>query len=434
MGAERDFERELAAALRTWLDAEPAPHPRWTDAPARTRRPRSATRAGAPLRLLAVAVLASGAVGAALLIGGLTRQDDVTAGGLCAPFDAYPAVGATPAPPPTAAPMPSVGPDSALTAEALRPGEVAVVGDERGPAILLRASEPRLCERYPNVRPLVASAGWPPDLGDKFTLVVVRVELEVLRPGFLRGWIPGSAQPFQVRRADTPNPTGMSSQPLTAGADLPGTDFRGRVAPPAGFTWSGDLVFHVPGGASTELFLEYRSDAMAMVEPPLATWLVGTTEATEAPEPVFGGMPPTPGPPAAGRITPGEVAWVGDGDRAYGVWAGRVGEVEAYPGVEPARGRFLEVWTAYLPTAEMPPAAGPGAWRAVTVDGTELVVHHTASGLREAEQRRLVQPLAGQGGPGGWLVIDAPAEGEVRLQYRQGGEGPVLFEVVVREG
>jgi hypothetical protein len=42
--------------------------------------------------------------------------------------------------------------------------------------------------------------------------------------------------------------------------------------------------------------------------------------------------------------------------------------------------------------------------------------------------------MAGAGGPSGWLVIDAPADGEIRLEYRRNGEEPVLFEVLVREG
>ena len=94
MAAERDLERRVAGALHDWLDAEPAPHPRWDDAPARMRRPKAAG-IPVPVRVLAVAALVAGVAGGALWVGGMLRVDEVpvTARVLCADIEDYPDAG-----------------------------------------------------------------------------------------------------------------------------------------------------------------------------------------------------------------------------------------------------------------------------------------------------------------------------------------------------
>jgi hypothetical protein len=372
--------------------------------------------------VLAVVILVGvGATGAGLLLAGAT-DDDSTGGGLCARIEDY---GAATTPTPTIRPMPSVPADAPLSSGILEPGDTAVLGDANGPGALVRVSDPRQCERYPNLRPV----GWyEPDVADRFGFVVVRVEVEVLRSGFLQAWIPGREN-YRVRRADEPYARSTSPGPFLVAAGIPGFDGTSRVQPPEGFTAATDVVFEVAGGPATDLHLEYRPDNVGLDQPPTVAWMIGRTADSPAPE--FGAQPPpTPGPPASGRIRPGETAWIGEGPDAYAVVAGRIADVRRYPAIDPVRDVFVEVFVLYGP-GDLPGTAGPGEWRAVDGSGTELTIRSAATDPRE---RNLIQPLAGAGGPSGWLVIDAPADGEIRLEYRRNGEEPVLFEVLVREG
>jgi hypothetical protein len=116
----------------------------------------------------------------------------------------------------------------------------------------------------------------------------------------------------------------------------------------------------------------------------------------------------------------------------------RFDQVEAYPGIQPSLGSFVEVWVEYrLPDRQIEAQAnrdrasiGTREWRAVDGRGTKLAFLDPP----ESKFRALWWQLLQRSSHGGWLIIDAPPQGEIRLEYRRAGEGPVLFEVLVREG
>jgi hypothetical protein len=203
---------------------------------------------------------------------------------------------------------------------------------------------------------------------------------------------------------------------------------------PAGFESVTDLVYAVPGGEATRLFLDYRpAGDEDLLAPVTLSWDLGVLPASPDVEPVGPWLAVPDGPATTGRIAADEVAIVEQGGIRFGVRAGRVDEVERYPGLEPTRGRFVEVEVAYgaAPDVDDIPDVGIREWRAVTGAGEDLEIHR----LRDSgpEQNILAPHFTSQAG-GPWMLIDAPPTGEIVLEYRRGGQGPVLFEVLVREG
>jgi hypothetical protein len=314
--------------------------------------------------------------------------------------------------------MPTIGPGATPSTGVLQPGEVAVLGDADGPGARLRISDVRICDRYPTVRP-----SWA---GMRF--VVVRMELLVDRSRFFSYWAAGS-DVLWLRREDDAFP--MNRSELLFG--VPGVTRKSRLNVPAGFEAVTDLVYAVAGGEATRLFLDYRHAGEDDPGAPVAVSCdLGVLRGSPVGEPLGPSIAVPDGPATTGRIAADEVAIVDQAGIHFGVRAGRVDEVEGYPGLDPTRGRFVEVQVGYgAESGGDIPGAGPTEWRAVTGTGEELEIRHLRDSGLEADI--LVPHLAPESGLG-WMLIDAPPEGAVILEYRRDGDGPVLFEVLVREG
>ena len=344
----------------------------------------------------------------------------VTDSELCATVDDYGVPGeATPAP--TAAPWPSIAPEATPSSGVLQPGEVAVLGDEDGPGALMRISDPRICDRYPTARPWQSGVGY----------AVVRMEMLVLRDEYMDFWVDGSDR-LRVLRAGDAYAFGVAD--VLSG--VPGVHRRSSVSTPTGFEAVSDMVFAVPGGPSAELWVELRESegtepgGGSIADPPLVSWAIGTRPDRPPPADHF---PDLSGPATTGRVLPGQAAVVDTGETRYGVLVGNVDQVERYPGVVPERGAFVEAFVNAVSadaSGGQDPPVGSASWRAIGPDGEELAVRR----LRDTgPEEHVMQPHATTTGPG-WLIFDAPPEGEIVLEYRPAGEGPVLFEVLLRPG
>jgi hypothetical protein len=370
------------------------------------------------LRFVALAALLVGLAGAVLLAASQTgTAQEGTGAVLCADIADYGVPGQAP-PAPTMGPMPSVGPGETPSTGVLQPGEVAVLGDADGPGARLRIGDVRICDRYPTARPT-----W-----DGMRYVVVRMELLVDRSGFVPVWV-GGAYHLWLRREDDAFPLDRSE----AVFGVPGVVRRSSLVVPAGFESVTDLVYAVPAAEEARLFLDYRPAGDEDLRAPVTlSWDLGMLPGSALGEPRGPWVTVPDGPVTTGRIAADEVAVVEQGGIRFGVRAGRVDEVQRYPGLDPTRGRFVEVQVGYGSGSGVDiPGAGLTEWRAVTGAGEELEIRRLGAG--GPEEDILVPHLTAASGMG-WLVIDAPPDGQVVLEYRRGGESPVLFEVLVREG
>jgi hypothetical protein len=338
---------------------------------------------------------------------------------MCAELADYPATG-TPTGEAPIDSFPEVGPTATPSTGELQPGEVAVLGDVDGPGALLRVSRPRICDRYPTARPELAGA----------MFAVVKVEMTALRDGFMAPWIVDDR--LWVYRAGDARATGQRSGAF----GVPGGRPRSSLRAPAGFRTAGDVIFEVPGGPAVDLFVQLRPPDSDPTQPPIVAWSIGRRPDRPTFEEADGALAtwfdPTGRPATTGRIGIGDIGVV-DGDPRYGVTVTRPGEVEAYPGIVPARGRFVEVYISYgIAVADQDrwPTVSPTDWRPVDGRGDELAI---LKEYADGDLPPLLSPRFMEGSGGGWLVIDAPPDGPVILQYRPGG-GPTLFEVLVREG
>jgi hypothetical protein len=108
-----------------------------------------------------------------------------------------------------------------------------------------------------------------------------------------------------------------------------------------------------------------------------------------------------------------------------------VDEVVAYPGLLPAPGHvFVEVLMEVRGTGRA--LTSMRDWRAVDGEGLELQIIHDAYG---ADQRRGMLPnlLREEETRNAWIVIEAPATGPVRLEFRHEDILDALFWVQLRD-
>jgi hypothetical protein len=107
-----------------------------------------------------------------------------------------------------------------------------------------------------------------------------------------------------------------------------------------------------------------------------------------------------------------------------------IGEVAGYPGLLPASGNvFVEVQMRVLSLDVR--VMLPRNLRAVGADGRELPILQDAYA---ADQRPGVLPLLQEtGSDDAWIVIEAPASGPVRLEYRHHGNTDAMFWIQLRD-
>ena len=105
--------------------------------------------------------------------------------------------------------------------------------------------------------------------------------------------------------------------------------------------------------------------------------------------------------------------------------------VRAYPGLDPAPGHvFIEVLVEVTDRGKLDTRWND--WHAVGPDGRELTIVHDAYG---SDQRQGVLPgmITEEAGKGGWIVVEAPEQGPVRLEYREYGSTDAVFWLQMRD-
>lgn len=425
MTAGHDFERRLSADLHRELDALTGPHPSWADSPAAAR---TADRRGGirwPGRFLAVAAVLALAGAIALLVG--LRHEGVAG---CPTLADYAAASAAPTLPPVGtAPgvsFPPVAPDATPTTGRLQSGEWAVISDADGPGIQMRIRDARECGRLPDYR-----SGY---IGG--SLLLMTEDIRSLRAGAFPYWIsPRDYVGMGLAGVDY----GVGSFEHYFG--VPGFDIRTSVKAAADFRYSGDVVFDVPstdamvtadhpgvGGLSVG-----QEDVQQLT--PTVTWIVRRGRETGGV--TFDSLHKlTPGTtPSTGELALGTYATIADPAGNLALTITDVDQVTAYPGRTPRPGFVFVEGLLYAGFPEVR-VTGRLRWVAVDGDGNELDI--LANANPNNSDAGVLQPLA----PAtvqvdyfqnGWLVVEAPPSGLIRLElWRDEQAGPLVSYVIRR--
>jgi hypothetical protein len=414
-----DLERRLTVGLQRELDAAVGPHATWAESPAAAR---VADRRGGihwPGRLLAIAavIVVGGTV--ALLVG---RPRESTAG--CPTLADYAAASAQPTPAEGTAPgvtFPPVAPTATMTTGVLQPGDWAVIANADGPGLQIRVRDVRECGRLPNLR-----SSFPGG-----SLYIAKVDARVLRDDTGLVWI-GMRSLFEGTVGST-----IGEARKVYGFDVPGVNDQAHVGTLGGFADSSILIVDVPPTDKlvtvdhpTENTVTLDGLAPTQPEWPRVRWMIRDGDPN-------GGLDP-PSPPA----TPGATATTGEvalDDPITVVMPSGPGvlrlsgldTVPAYPGLRPAPGHvFIEVLVQVIDAGRLDTRWRD--WHAVGPDGQEFVIVHDAEGT-DPRPGMLQGLLNDVPAPDGWLVVEAPASGPVRLEYREYGSADAVFWLQLRD-
>ena len=217
---------------------------------------------------------------------------------------------------------------------------------------------------------------------------------------------------------------------------MPGVNTQTRVEVPEGLAVSSTVILDVPV-TDKRLTLDHPTEntntlpGLTPTAPdwPRVRWVVrdGDPTGDDFVPPTF----PSPGPtPTTGEIQTGvDVTFIGSDGSGVARFL-EVDEVPAYPGLLPAAGNvFVEVPMEVLSLDVR--VMTPKNLRAVGADGRELPILYETYG---ADQRPGVVPLLQEAGSDdGWIVIEAPSSGPVRLEYHHHGPADEMFWIQLRE-
>ena len=419
MTAGHDFERRLTADLRRELDAVAGPHPMWAESPAAGR---IADRRGGirwPGRLLAVAAVIAVASGIALFAG--LRRD--SAGGGCPTLADYAAASAQPTPVDGAAPgvtFPPVAPTATMTTGVLQPGDWAVVANAEGPGLQIRVRDVRECGRLPDLRSTLPNG----------SLYLATVDARVLRDDTGLAWL-GVGSLLGGGVGETP---GVVQS--VHGFDVPGVDNRTSLRPAEGFAVTSTLILDVPR-TDKRITVDHPTEntsTLPGLEPtqpdwPRVQWIIRDGD------PTGGQYVPEPFATPGATATTGEVVLGQDITVVTRVESGVVrfrglDSVVAYPGLLPAPGHvFIEVLVEVTDRGRLDTRWND--WHAVGPDGGELTIVHEPYGTNV---RPPVLPglISEEAGNGGWIIVEAPEQGSVRLEFREYGRADAVFWLSLR--
>jgi hypothetical protein len=424
MSADIDFERRLQSELRSALDRAAGPHPDWATSPAAAVLATDPARRsrGVPWRMLAVAaVLVVGSVVASILAS--PKREDGVPG--CPTLADYAAASAQPTPLLGKAPgvsFPPVSPTATMTTGLLHPGDWAVMANADGPGLQIRVRDVRDCGRLPDLRAYNPGG----------SIHLVTVDVRYLRGGTGMAWFgPGSLLEGAVG--------GFQGYMHVSGGlqGIPGVDTQTWRDPPEGWAYTGTYLLDVPR-TDQQIAVDHPTvNTVSLpglevndLDSPRARWVL--REGGLSPGP-FGGAPiPVPGAtPTTGQVRPGEDLTFSTSDGLGVMQLRDVDEVVAYPGLLPAPGHvFVEVLMEVRGTGRA--LTSLRDWRAVDGEGLELQIIHDAYG---ADQRRGMLPnlLREEETRNAWIVIEAPATGPVRLEFRHEDILDALFWVQLRD-
>lgn len=433
--AEPRFERDLRTMLARDLESIHGPHDRWSDAPVARRIERSSGIRGR-WRVLAVLAAASIAIlGMVAVLG--SRPPEVpsptptatpsAASPGCPTLADYRAANAAPSATPASPSFAPVAPGTKPTVGVLAPGQVGVLAAPDGnPGALFRASNPRFCDRLPDQR--LEDFGLSTLPGDN-RLLLADVEFTVLKAGSIGPLIPGSTVVFARSRDEI-------ALPYPVPSNLPGSDSRTYVQPPAGFAYRGVMSWIVDAPAhGGRIAVEVGAEDAVAFE-----YLIqdGSTEHA-AGHPVQTTAPGAS--PSTGLLHPDAWAIVSADAALMPVFVGGVDAVDGYPRVMPSRAddRFIEVFARFgIPSARY--TIDPDDWVLVGPDGRDIPKLKDP-GTRDAPflpyfaipwgetrpvdaGRPTTSPL--------FVVGEVPPTGRITLEYRPHG-GPAQVTWVVRE-
>jgi hypothetical protein len=425
MSADIDFERRVRSELRSTLDRVDGPHADWATSPAAAIVAADPARSSRslPWRLLAVAaVLVVGSIAAAILASP-EDQDDAGVPG-CPTLADYAAASAQPSPVLGQAPevsFPPVAPSATMTTGLLEPGDWAVISNADGPGLQIRVRDVRACGRLPDLR--------SSNPGGSIYLATVDVR-------FVRdtgtGWL-GVQSLLEGAVGGRPGPTHVSG----GLRGIPGVDSRTWANPWEGFAVSGTYILDVPR-TDAQIAVDHptpNTENLPGVEvndfdSPRARWVLregGITGDGSSREPFA-----VPGPtPTTGQVQP-------DQDVTFRALGGmgvlrlsEIDEVAAYPGLRPAAGNvFVEVLMTVRDLTG--PLVEPKDLHALDESGDELPILQDAL---DADRRVGVLPnlLNEAGSDAAWIVVEAPATGPVRLEYRHDGNADQTFWIQLRD-
>jgi hypothetical protein len=305
-----------------------------------------------------------------------------------------------------------------MTTGLLQPGDWAVIANANGPGLQMRVRDLRDCGRLPD------RASYHP--GGSIHLVTVDARVLSDRSGLT--W-------FGVHRL-----VELMIGEGQGGSDIPwrvpGADTRTSLRVSEGFAASSIVVLDLPvtdklvtldhPGITTDTLptLELTS-----LDSPRARWVL------QDGIPTGGGLNREPFPSPGPSATTGEVR-IGE-DVTFGTFQGpgvlrltNVDSVTAYPGLLPTPGHvFLEVLVSTR-AFNGPLVALPG-WRATRGDGTGLSILRDAYG---ADSRPGVPHLVREeGSDAAWIVVEAPEQGPVRLEYHHLGTTDGMFWLQLRD-
>lgn len=223
------------------------------------------------------------------------------------------------------------------------------------------------------------------------------------------------------------------------GFGVPGVNNSTRLTVPEEYAGSSTIILDVPV-SDLRVTLEHPTEntqtlpglVPTALDWPRVRWLVrdGVPTGGRGTDPRW--LDPVPdATPTTGEVHLGQdVAMITEAGAGL-IQLTNVDEVPAYPGLEPEPGHvFVEVLVRVRDLGKS--LLSLARWRAVGADGQELAIIHDAYG---AEQRRgvLSNMISETESRDAWFVIEAPASGAVRLEYRHEDLLDQMFWIQLRD-
>ena len=218
---------------------------------------------------------------------------------------------------------------------------------------------------------------------------------------------------------------------------IPGVDSRTWANPWEGFAVSGTLILDVPR-TDEQIAVDHPTPNTTNLpgvevndfDSPRARWVLR--------EGALAGDGPSREPfavpeatPTTGEVLPGQdVTFRASGGTGV-LRLGEIDEVAAYPGLQPAPGNvFVEVLMTVRHLTG--PIVDARDLRALDEAGHELPILQDAL---DADRRVGVLPnlLSEAGSDVAWIVVEAPANGAIRLEYRHDGNADETFWIQLRD-
>jgi hypothetical protein len=342
----------------------------------------------------------------------------------CPTLDDYAIASLQPSASPARPSFDLVSPGAAPSTGLLSIGATGIMAAPDGkPGVLIRVTNARFCDRLPDVRP-ETRFGFATSGG---VLLLADVEIEVLTSGAMPlGFIPERLPLVAVYGGR------FEGRALDA-FGIPAFNHTSDRNPAAGFTYRGTMGWEIPSGTG-RVAIEVRRDALSQV-PAQFAFLVR--------EGALISSPATPEPtsaadltPTTGAVQPGDTAILQADGGTIPIVVDGIAEVPRYPGLVPTRPGdvFLELRLGFLSGSGTFPF-DPAEWVIVGPDGAQLPRLEPPNDV-PAGWPQFVHRLAPGSIPPAiserfFVVVEAPANGRVTLEYRPAGV-PALVTWVLR--